>query len=63
MASMTAFQEVVELIKNNIQCFDIDYLATYLTLEKACEVKKYFHKDYVTELDRISQCKHSLELA
>ncbi|VDO11465.1 unnamed protein product [Brugia timori] len=53
-------QEVVELIKNNIQCFDIDFLATYLTLEKEYEVEKHFHKDYVVELNRISRCKHSL---
>ncbi|CAG9534485.1 unnamed protein product, partial [Cercopithifilaria johnstoni] len=46
-------QEVIELIENNIQCFDVDYLATYLTLENANEVKKHFHKDYVTELNRI----------
>uniref|UniRef100_A0AAF5RWP8 BRCT domain-containing protein n=2 Tax=Wuchereria bancrofti TaxID=6293 RepID=A0AAF5RWP8_WUCBA len=52
-------QEVVELIKNNIHCFDIDFLATYLTLEKEYEVEKHFHKDYVVELNRISRCKHS----
>ncbi|VBB29041.1 unnamed protein product [Acanthocheilonema viteae] len=46
-------QEVVELIENNIQCFDIDYLATYLTLENTNEVKKHFHKDYVIELNRM----------
>uniref|UniRef100_A0A0R3RPX7 DNA topoisomerase 2-binding protein 1 n=1 Tax=Elaeophora elaphi TaxID=1147741 RepID=A0A0R3RPX7_9BILA len=43
-------QEVVKLIKRNIQCFDIDYLATYLTLENTEDVEKYFHKDYVAEL-------------
>ncbi|VDK62629.1 unnamed protein product, partial [Onchocerca ochengi] len=49
-------KEVVELIKNNIQCFGIDYLATYLTLEETCEVERHFHKDYVFELNRLSRC-------
>ncbi|KAM3720373.1 DNA topoisomerase 2-binding protein [Dirofilaria immitis] len=49
-------KEVVELIKNNIQCYGIDYLATYLTLEETCEAEKHFHKDYLTELNRVSRC-------
>ncbi|EJD75758.1 hypothetical protein LOAG_17169 [Loa loa] len=48
-------QEVVELIKNDIQCFDIDYLATYLTIEDESEIRKHFHKDYMIELNRSSR--------
>uniref|UniRef100_A0A915PII3 BRCT domain-containing protein n=1 Tax=Setaria digitata TaxID=48799 RepID=A0A915PII3_9BILA len=48
-------KEVAELVKNNIQCFGIDYLATYLTLEEGSEVERHFHKDYAAELCRIRE--------